>query len=228
MILLRDLATSQHAAKAANHRALGSRAAAGHLASDHRASNAADNRVGAPTASFDVTLATPDGEVCVEIAGFNIHRLEGGLTFAAPDPRELSYDDVLAKPVSPAEERLLHAFSQGIQPAEGAEAFGRAVALGGSQIIVSSLSLPDLIRQTADAEAAKAEGKAFERPDLDTAYVEPRNDVERTLVGFWQELLGVAQVGVLLRDARARQARPLTQPRRFTGLRAGTPFVRRR
>jgi len=34
------------------------------------------------------------------------------------------------------------------------------------------------------------------RPDLDTAYVEPRNDVERTLVGFWQELLGVSRVGV--------------------------------
>ncbi|MFC3181701.1 type I polyketide synthase [Cypionkella sinensis] len=158
--------------------------------------NAADNRVGASTACFDVTLATPDGEICVEIEGFNIHRLEGGLTFAAPDPRELVYDDVAAKPVSPAEERLLHAFNLGIKPSEGAEAFGRAVALGGSQIIVSSLNLPDLIRQTAEAEAAKTEGKAFERPDLDTAYVEPRNDVERTLVGFWQELLGVAQVGV--------------------------------
>ena len=44
MVLLRDLATRQHAAEAANHRALGFRAAAGHLASDHRAGNAADNR----------------------------------------------------------------------------------------------------------------------------------------------------------------------------------------
>ena len=158
--------------------------------------NAADNRAGVSTASFDVTLATPEGEVCVEIEGFNIHRLDGGLTFTAPDARELSYDDAVAKPVSPAEERLLHAFSLGIQPAEGAEAFARAVAQAGSQIIVSSLNLPELIRQTAAAEAAKTEGKAFERPDLDTAYVEPRNDVERTLVGFWQDLLGVAQVGV--------------------------------
>ncbi|MDB5664378.1 MAG: family oxidoreductase [Cypionkella sp.] len=158
--------------------------------------NAANSRVGSSTASFDVTLATPDGQVCVEIEGFNIHRLEGGLTFSAPDPSELSYDGVSAKPVSPAEERLLHAFSLGIRPNEGAEAFGRAVALKGSQIIVSSLDLPALIRQTAEAEAAKIDAKAFERPDLDTAYVEPRNDVERTLAGFWQELLGVAQVGV--------------------------------
>ncbi|GLS85405.1 hypothetical protein GCM10010873_03780 [Cypionkella aquatica] len=158
--------------------------------------NAADNRANLPTASFDVTLATPDGEVCVEIEGFNIHRLEGALSFTQPDPRELSFDETVAKPVSPAEERLLHSFSLGIQPSEGAEAFGRALALGGSQVIVSSLDLPALIRQTAEAEAAKIEGKSFERPDLDTAYVEPRNEVERTLVGFWQELLGVAQVGV--------------------------------
>ena len=32
--------------------------------------------------------------------------------------------------------------------------------------------------------------------DLDTAYVEPRNEIERRLVGFWQELLGVGRVGV--------------------------------
>jgi thioesterase domain-containing protein/acyl carrier protein len=160
--------------------------------------NAAENRVDRPTAVFDITLATPDGEVCVEIEGFSIRQLQGGLTFGQPDPRELSYDDGAAasRPMSPAEERLLHSFSQGIRPEEGAIAFGRAVACGQSQIIVSSLDLPALIKQTAAVEAARVDGKAFERPDLDTAYVEPRNDVERTLVGFWQELLGIGQVGV--------------------------------
>ena len=90
----------------------------------------------------------------------------------------------------------MHAFAQGIRPDEGAEAFARAVALGQSQVIVSSLDLPALVRQTAEAEAAKSEGQSFERPDLDTAYVAPRTDIERTLVGFWQDLLGVGQVGV--------------------------------
>ena len=61
---------------------------------------------------------------------------------------------------------------------------------------MSSLDLPALIRQTTAAEAARSAGQSFARPDLDTAYVEPRNDIERSLVGFWQELLGVAQVGV--------------------------------
>jgi thioesterase domain-containing protein/acyl carrier protein len=160
--------------------------------------NAADNRADRPTARFDVTLATPEGEVCIEIEGFTIRRLDGELAFPRPDGRELSFDEGprSGRALSPAEERLMHSFTQGIKPEEGAEAFARAVATGQSQIIVSSLDLPALVRQTAEAEAAKVEGQSFDRPDLDTAYVEPRNDIERTLVGFWQELLGVGKVGV--------------------------------
>ena len=159
--------------------------------------NAADNRADRPTAVFDITLTTPDGEVLVEIAGFSIRRLDGALSFAKPDARDLEFDGKPAeRPTSPVEERLLHAFSQGIRPEEGAEAFARAVTLGQPQIIVSSLDLPALIRQTTEAEAARAAGTAFERPDLETDYVAPRSDIERTLVGFWQDLLGVAHVGV--------------------------------
>ena len=161
--------------------------------------NSAPNRASDPVAGFDVTLARPDGTVCVEITGFTIRRLDGTLPRAAtPDPRELEFDTAQAidKPLSPAEERLLRSYAQGIRPEEGAEAFRRAVATGLPQIVVSSLDLPALIRQTSEAEAARSEGQSFQRPELDTAYVEPRNDVERTLVGFWQDLLGVSQVGV--------------------------------
>jgi thioesterase domain-containing protein/NAD(P)-dependent dehydrogenase (short-subunit alcohol dehydrogenase family)/acyl carrier protein len=158
--------------------------------------NAADNRAEAQAATFDITLAAPDGQVCVEIQGFTIRKLEGALAFAPPAARDLAFDDGPAKPTSPAEERLLHSFSQGIRPDEGAQAFRRAVALGAGQIIVSSLNLPDLVAQTAAVQAERAQGAQFERPDLENAYVAPRNDVERTLVGFWQELLGVGQVGV--------------------------------
>ncbi len=156
------------------------------------------NRAAGATASFDITLMTETGEVCAEIAGFLIRRLDGTLAFGTADARELEFDEGPAstRAMSPAEERLMHAFSQGIRPEDGAEAFARAVDAGQAQVFVSSLDLPLLVRQTAAAEAARAESQSFERPDLDTAYVEPRNDVERTLVGFWQDLLGVAQVGV--------------------------------
>lgn len=160
--------------------------------------SAADNRAAGAAASFDITLMTDDGEVCAEIKGFSIRRLDGDLSFAPADARELEFDEgpAASRPSSPAEERLLHTFSQGIRPEDGAEAFARAMQAGQSQVFVSSLDLPMLVRQITDAEAARTEGQSFERPDLDTAYVEPRNDVERTLVGFWQELLGVGQVGV--------------------------------
>ena len=64
-------------------------------------------------------------------------------------------------------------------------------------MIVTTVDLRQLIEaasfsQTDDA----AEDTKFARPQLDTAYVAPRNDVERTLAGFWEELLGVGQVGV--------------------------------
>ena len=157
--------------------------------------NAADNRATNPTASFDITIAAPDGTVIVHIEGFSIRRMDTALSFV-PDPRGLEYDEAPARATSLAEDRLIHAFTQGIRPDEGAAAFARAIAAGQSQIIVSSLDLPALVAQTAEAEAARVEGQSFDRPDLDTAYLAPRNDVERTLVGFWQDLLGVAQVGV--------------------------------
>jgi acyl carrier protein len=87
--------------------------------------------------------------------------------------------------------------SQGILPSEGADAFGRALATGLPQVVITSMNLDALVRQAGEAMAAEASsGQKFQRPDLDSDYVEPRNDVERTLVGFWEELLGVNQVGV--------------------------------
>jgi acyl transferase domain-containing protein/thioesterase domain-containing protein len=159
--------------------------------------NAGANRAEGPVARFDVTLADPQGRVCVEIEGFTIRRLEGAFALPPPDTRELEYDDTPARALSPAEERLAANLAQGIRAEEGAEAFRRALATGLPQVVVSSLDLPALIAQVQAVEEARPEGAAFARPDLDSAYVEPRNDIERTLVGFWTDLLGVAQVGVM-------------------------------
>jgi thioesterase domain-containing protein len=42
----------------------------------------------------------------------------------------------------------------------------------------------------------QAGASTFERPSLSTEYIAPRNDVERALAGMWENLLGVANVGV--------------------------------
>ena len=160
--------------------------------------SASANHVDAPFASFDITIADAEGRVCIEVEGFQIKRLDGAFDLAlAPDAREVQFDqNDEARAQSPAEERLRHNLSQGIPADLGPEAFSRALALGAARVIVSSMDLPALIRQSDEAQVAAAAGQSFARPDLDSAYVAPRNDIERTLAGFWQELLGVAQVGV--------------------------------
>ena len=166
--------------------------------------NAQDNRADSPFAVFDVTLCDEQGQVCVEVEGFSIRRLEESGFAAASrlDAREVEFEDLShagdnGHKLSPGEEQLQYNVSQGILPAEGADAFGRALGTGLPQVIVSSMDLEALVRQAGQSmQAESSDGQKFQRPDLDSEYVAPRNDTERTLVGFWEELLGVNQVGV--------------------------------
>ncbi len=152
-------------------------------------------------AQFDVTLADANGNVCLDLSGFTIKRIDSVAAFAkAPrlTPAELEFDAAPGdQPLSPAEERLHHNLSQGILPHEGAEAFRRALATGHSQVIVSSLDLAALAEQTAATGlSTETDGQKFDRPELDSDYAPPETDIERTLVGFWEDLLGVSNVGV--------------------------------
>ncbi|WP_277347830.1 type I polyketide synthase [Salipiger mangrovisoli] len=161
--------------------------------------NAAGNHAGAETASFDVTLCAPDGSVLVEVSGFTLRRLATPEQLQA-GPRlgaaELEVEDAAdALPLSAAEERLAHSLTQGILPAEGVEAFARALSLGLPQVVVSSMDLDQLTRQTAAATTETAEGQKFDRPQLEGDYVAPSGEIEHILAGFWEELLGVQNVG---------------------------------
>ncbi|MCC5986616.1 MAG: SDR family NAD(P)-dependent oxidoreductase [Pararhodobacter sp.] len=153
-------------------------------------------------ARFDVVLAAPDGTICAEIGGFTMKRLDGRLEGAAPvQASEIRLDDDAGGGdggrLNPAEERLARNLALGIRPDEGAEAFFRARATGLSQVVVSSLSLPALIAEAdVPLEVETADGQKFDRPELDGAYVAPRNEIERQLVGFWENLLGVKGIGV--------------------------------
>ncbi len=152
---------------------------------------------------FDADLADADGRILMEVRGFAMKRLGAGVAFnmnAPPAPSEVELESTKGGDAArtPAEERLRRQVSQGIRPSEGAEAFLRAVAKGRPQLMVSSLDLEGLKAELDRAPAvdASSSGAKFARPELDSAYVQPRNDIERTLAGFWEELLGVEQVGV--------------------------------
>ena len=161
--------------------------------------NADANRGDSETASFDITITAPDGSICVDITGFSIRRMEQGVAFAAGAAQHAKKPraDEGPRPLSAVEERLQHNLSQGIWAEQGADLFLRALAVDQPQVIVSSLDLGDLIRQAGpeDAGVGGVEQK-FQRPELDSDYVAPANDIEIRLAGFWQDLLGVDQVGV--------------------------------
>lgn len=161
-----------------------------------------NNSAGREVALFDVTLLDEGGRVLVEVEQFAIKKLAGEGDFAMasnPLPSEIQYEaSSAARPLSPAEEQLQRNLLEGILPREGAEAFSRILAgPGRADWIVSSIDLAGLRQQAERAIAPEPDaGSRFARPELDSEYLEPRDEIERTIVGFWQELLGVEKVGV--------------------------------
>ncbi|MGJ8603513.1 MAG: SDR family NAD(P)-dependent oxidoreductase [Marivita sp.] len=163
--------------------------------------SAGSNRNEDETASFDITLATPDGTVCFEIEGFSIKRLSDMAALSAPikvtksefEPADFSR---ATQPLSSAEERFQHNLSQGIPSADGADAFLRAIGRNAPQTYVSSLDMEALIEQAGATTDTGSETQKFDRPQLDGDYAAPETEVERTLVGIWEDLLGVQNIGV--------------------------------
>ena len=88
---------------------------------------------------------------------------------------------------------------QGIPPAEGARVLARCsprrrrITWSRARSISARSS-----RQPRHAVGAaqRRRRRSSAGPSSQRAYVAPRDDIERTLVGFWEELLGVDQVGV--------------------------------
>ncbi|MCA1568065.1 MAG: SDR family oxidoreductase [Acidobacteria bacterium] len=93
-----------------------------------------------------------------------------------------------------------------ILPHEGAEAFGRALSmLPASQVVISTGDLQERLGQQdvrSSAVAAVADDRVeappelHARPELSSAYVAPENELEQEVAGIWQDLLGIAQVGI--------------------------------
>ncbi|MCR9093706.1 MAG: SDR family NAD(P)-dependent oxidoreductase [bacterium] len=156
-------------------------------------------------ASFDVVVADESGRVLFEAEDFTIKRLPEpvdlgeGIDPATSDiefeaARRADGDDDL----SPAELQLRRNYEAGIGPEEGTEALLRAIAgHADPQVAISSIDLQYLLRQAERVTAESSGGGArFERPDLESEYAEPRDEIEKTLVSLWEEMLGVQGLGI--------------------------------
>jgi acyl carrier protein/NAD(P)-dependent dehydrogenase (short-subunit alcohol dehydrogenase family) len=89
-------------------------------------------------------------------------------------------------------------------PAEGITVFKRIMNNSFPRVVVStrdfgirlshdlSVSSP-FLKAASNADLSKQQ---HSRPDLSSTYVAPSNEMEKTIVGIWQEVLGVEDVGI--------------------------------
>ena len=93
----------------------------------------------------------------------------------------------------------------GIRPHEGAAAFQRILGAGLPQVLVSTKHLEAVIGAAGAAVPAPASAVDREpaaskpqhsRPAVATMYVPPRTETEQMIARVWEELLGIAQVGI--------------------------------
>ena len=103
--------------------------------------------------------------------------------------------------------------SRAILPREGVEAFCRILDSDFSQVVVSTTDWLDRLKPAETLHGADESRESPQRPgagrstptharptharpNLTTAYVAPRNDVEKTLAEIWQTLIGVDRIGI--------------------------------
>jgi len=89
-----------------------------------------------------------------------------------------------------------------ILPAEGVEAFRRALASGLSQVCVSTVNLPLRLAQARMAGVYAAEpvsmapAQRHPRPEMKTQFVAASTKMEELVETIWQDLFGLEQVGI--------------------------------
>jgi len=150
-------------------------------------------------AHFDVSLADETGEPLLEIEGFALRRIADPARFGAGPQAPPAAAAASRHPASAAERLFLESFDTGLRAEEGMAALERVLTgVAAPQLLVSSVALAQLHERSeaAGADAGPDEGVKFARPNLQSDYAAPRDEVETALVGWWQDLLGVDRVGI--------------------------------
>lgn len=161
------------------------------------------------TITFDITLFDEDGVERVVIDSFSQKRVNDATgtikLLAGSGARTNESSENGAQGADAMYQRSL---SEGIAPEEGVEVFRRILSANTpAQVIVSTKDLRASIENAnnfaqtnlADmADSAPVARAAHPRPaDLQSAYLEPRNEIEQRLATIWQEMLGIENISVL-------------------------------
>ncbi|MCK5522104.1 MAG: amino acid adenylation domain-containing protein [Thiomargarita sp.] len=95
----------------------------------------------------------------------------------------------------------------GLLSTEGVDVFTRIMTAQFPQIIVSTRDLSSRFEQSnistvlsfatkAESATSSLKSTAHPRPQIGSAYLAPRSDMEKTLADIWQKLLGIEQIGI--------------------------------
>lgn len=157
----------------------------------HRGDMSANNEI----VACDISILDENGSEVLAIKDYTLKRING---------TDLQVQSGEHSQVAGVQDRPQGA-NDGIFPLEGAEVFSRVLSFRGPQLAVSIKDLPLVIEQNDSLTAAlifeeieklQAHRAKHPRPNLQTPYVEPRNELETTLVTLWQDILGLEQVGI--------------------------------
>jgi amino acid adenylation domain-containing protein len=101
------------------------------------------------------------------------------------------------------ENSLFNATDLSMTPNEGGEAFAHVISLAQTaQVAVSTGDLQLRLERWVKRDGAAAEetettaASDHSRPQLDTAYVAPRNEIENRIAAMWRQVLGIGEIGV--------------------------------
>jgi non-ribosomal peptide synthase protein (TIGR01720 family) len=166
------------------------------------------------TITFDVILMDEDGVELVEIDEFSQKRVRE----IAESIKSIGTQEARRKLVNRnganhhisanggARSDGREVLNEGMSLSEGVEVFSRILAYNTSpQVVVSPNDLMAVIEQsqavremhlTEDLGSIDVARPRHARPDVQTAYLAPRSELEQTLAEIWQETLGIEQVGV--------------------------------
>jgi natural product biosynthesis luciferase-like monooxygenase protein len=146
------------------------------------------------TLNFDTLVVDETGCPLVDIQGFTQKRINrAGPAIKAFASRRAQ------RAIIPA------SANSGMSAAEGIETLERIlVSRISPQVIVSPQPLDAEMHSPSAAVQQRILGAAFRagpaqthrRPDIETPFVGPQSDLERTLAGAWRETLGIESVGV--------------------------------
>lgn len=143
------------------------------------------------TISIDITMLSADGEILMEIKQYTMKLVNELSSKATTKEPSKNTKKVFAKEIDY------------INPEEGKVVIDQL--LGSTpkpQIIVYpcdfNILLEDVLPNTKKDEENKEENTKknyYARPSLNTEYEEPETEIEKTITGIWQDILGIDKIG---------------------------------